>query len=131
MYLKLYVIILTLLIILDAIWIGVVAKNFYLNNLGHLMRPDIQWMAAIIFYLIYAFGILFLVILPSLKEKSLSKAILYGSLLGLICYATYDLTNLATLKGWPFLVTFVDLIWGTIFTALVATLTFFIARAWL
>lgn len=131
MHLKLYVIILTLLFMLDAIWIGVVAKNFYLNNLGHLMRPDIQWMAAIIFYLIYALGILILVILPSLKEGSLSKAILYASLLGLICYATYDLTNLATLKGWPLLVTYVDLIWGTTLTALVATLTFFIARAWL
>lgn len=129
MHLKLYVIILTLLFMLDAIWIGVVAKNFYLNNLGHLMRPDIQWMAAIIFYLIYALGILILVILPSLKEGSLSKAILYASLLGLICYATYDLTNLATLKGWPLLVTYVDLIWGTTLTALVATLTFFIARA--
>lgn len=126
--LKLYGIGFLVFLGIDAIWLGLVAKQFYGKYLGHLLSPTPNFVAAGIFYLLFIVGILVFAVIPGLKQQSISQAILLGALFGLITYATYDLTNLATLKNWPVLVTVVDLIWGTVLSASVAGLTTAIAQ---
>ncbi|NPU86387.1 MAG: DUF2177 family protein [Syntrophaceae bacterium] len=113
---------------IDMIWLGFVAKGFYRNNLGHLLRPDVNWVAAFLFYLLYIAGILIFATMPALEKSSLRQAIVSGGLFGLFTYATYDLTNLATLKDWPLNVVFVDIAWGIVLTATVAAASFFIGK---
>jgi len=127
MFLKLYFIALPVFFAIDLIWLGLVAKNFYAKQIGFLMKTDINWLAAITFYLLFILGIVFFVLTPSLAQKSWLQALTYGALFGLITYATYDLTNLATIKNWPLMVTVVDLIWGTVLSALVSIISYFIA----
>lgn len=115
---------------IDMIWLGFIAKGFYRNNLGHLLRPDVNWPAALIFYLLYIVGILIFATLPALEKKSLYQAVVLGGLFGFFAYATYDLTNLATLKGWPLNVVIVDIVWGIVLTASVGAASFLIGR-WL
>jgi uncharacterized membrane protein len=86
---------------LDLLWLGIVARGFYANQLGHLMRPDVRWGAAFLFYAIYVLGIVVLAVLPALDAGSLARAAGLGALLGLVAYAAYDLTNMATLAGFP------------------------------
>ncbi len=127
MFIKLYAIALPVFFAIDVIWLGLIAKNFYKNQIGFLMKPDINWTAAIIFYLLFIVGLVLFVIAPAVEKGSWTYALLFGALFGLITYATYDLTNLATLKDWPLLVTIVDLAWGATLGALVSVITFFIA----
>jgi len=109
------------------IWLVLVAKKFYNRHLGFLMRPDINWYAAGLFYLLFIAGLVVFVISPAVEKHSLLHALLYGALFGLITYATYDLTNLATLRDWPMLVTVVDLLWGMVLSASVSVITYLIA----
>jgi uncharacterized membrane protein len=128
MYLKLYAIALPIFFAIDMVWLGFIAKNFYRDQIGFLMRSDINWAAAIIFYLLFVVGLVVFVITPAIERKDWMHALLFGALFGLITYATYDLSNLATLKDWPLLVTIVDLAWGAVLAAAVSTSTYFIAR---
>lgn len=128
MFLKLYSIALPVFLALDMFWLGVVAKNFYRAQIGALMTSNVNWMAAIIFYLIFIFGLVVFVIEPAVAEGSWSHALLFGALFGLVCYATYDLTNLAVAKDWPLLVTIVDLVWGAVLASSVSAITYFIAK---
>lgn len=105
---------------LDALWLGVVARGFYARQLGEMLRGDPNWTAAGIFYLIYVVGIVVLAVLPGLEVRSPGRALGLGALLGLVAYGAYDLTNLATLKGFPVRMVMVDLAWGTVLTGLVA-----------
>ena len=114
---------------IDIAWLGVISKDFYDKQIGHL-RGDTKWVAAIIFYLVYIIGILIFSVLPGLKENSFQHTLLYGALFGFFCYATYDMTNLATLKGWPIKMVIIDIIWGTVLTGTVATVGWFIGK-WL
>ena len=127
MFIKLYLIALPVFFAIDMVWLGLVAKNFYKSQIGFLMKPDINWTAAIIFYLLFIVGLVLFVIMPAVEKGSWMYALLFGALFGLITYATYDLTNLATLKDWPVLVTIVDLAWGATLGALVSVITYFIA----
>ena len=129
-YLKLYVATLVVFFATDMVWLGLVARSFYKKSLGYLMAPAVNWAPAIIFYLLFIVGILVFVILPGVKENSLQRTILRAILFGLITYATYDLTNLATINQWPLAVTLVDLVWGMVLSAIVSSAGFFIAR-WL
>ena len=113
---------------IDLAWIGLVAKKFYWGNMGQILKDDVNWAAALIFYLLYIAGIFVFAILPSVENDSVKSAIFYGALFGFFCYATYDLTNLATLKGFPMKVAIVDMIWGTILTGAVSTAGFYITR---
>lgn len=128
MFIKLYAIALPVFIVIDAIWLGFVAKNFYRDQIGILMKSEINWAAAVVFYLLFVVGLVLFVVAPAIEKKSWMHALLFGALFGLITYATYDLSNLATLKDWPILVTIVDLAWGATLAASVATATYFIAR---
>ena len=127
MFIKLYFIALPVFFAVDMVWLGLVAKNFYAKQIGFLMKPDINWVAAIIFYLLFIVGTVLFVITPALEQKSWVHALLYGALFGLITYATYDLTNLATVKDWPLILTVVDLIWGMVLSASVSIITYLIA----
>lgn len=126
MFIKIYAIALPVFFVIDLIWIGLVAKKFYHDQIGFLMKPDINWTAAIIFYLLFIIGLVLFVIMPAVEKGSWSHALLFGALFGLVTYATYDLTNLALTKDWPLLVTIVDLVWGTVLAASVSVVTFFI-----
>jgi uncharacterized membrane protein len=127
MYIKLYGIALVIFFAIDMVWLGLVAKNFYREQLGFLMAENVNWTAAIIFYLLFIAGLVTFVIQPALAKSSWTHALLLGALFGLITYATYDLTNLATIKNWPLLVTVVDLAWGATLAAAVSALTVIVA----
>ena len=127
MFIKLYAIALPIFFALDMVWLGLVAKNFYRAQIGFMMKPQVNWVAAIIFYLLFIAGVVAFVVLPALEKKEWLWALGMGAFFGLVTYATYDLTNLATTKDWPLLVTIVDLVWGATLSALVSTITYFIA----
>lgn len=111
---------------IDGLWLIVIAKDFYAKQLGFIMTKTPNLTAALFFYVIYTFTMVVLVIAPALQKGSLMTAILTGALFGLCAYATYDLTNLATLKDWPLLVTIVDLTWGTVLSGAVAGISYLI-----
>jgi uncharacterized membrane protein len=127
MFIKLYIIAFPIFLAIDMLWLGLVAKNFYAKYIGYLMAKTPNLWAALIFYLIFIAGLIFFVITPALDKKMWTHALLAGVFFGLITYATYDLTNLATIKDWPLLVTIVDLLWGMFVSAAVSVATFFIA----
>ena len=116
---KLYLLTIPLFFAIDMLWLGFIAKNFYQTRLQHLLSPEVNWPAAFSFYFIYIAGILFFAVRPGLEAASLGKACLYGALFGFFTYATYDLTNLATLRQWPMAVVVVDIAWGTLLCTLV------------
>ena len=128
MFIKLYLIALPVFLVIDAIWLGIISKNFYKNQIGFLMKTEINWLSAVIFYLIFIAGLVFFVILPAMEKNSWSHALLAGILFGLVTYATYDLTNMATIKDWPLLVTIIDLFWGMFIAGSVSIITFLIAN---
>jgi len=127
MFLKLFGIALPVFFAIDMLWLGFIAKDFYAKQIGGLMKSDINWTAAIIFYLIFMAGLVVFVIAPAVLKNSWTHAVLMGALFGFVCYATYDLTNLAVAKDWPLLVTIIDLIWGAVLAASVSVITFLIA----
>jgi uncharacterized membrane protein len=124
-----YVLTLVTFLAIDAVWLGLIARGLYKRELGHLLAPNVRWGAAGVFYLLYVAGVLILVVLPNLNAP-VTRAILLGALFGLVAYATYDLTNLATLVRWPVRVTLLDLVWGTFLTAATAAAGWTFAR-WL
>jgi uncharacterized membrane protein len=123
-FFKLYGVAITTFLAIDLIWLGLVARPFYQTHLGHLMRANVNWVAAIVFYLVFVIGIVLLVVWPAVERHSLSHALLFGALFGLVTYAAYDLTNLATLEGFPLKVALVDLVWGTVLCATVSGITY-------
>ena len=129
-YVKLYFATLVAFFAIDMLWLGLVARTFYSKHLGYLMTPNTKWVAAIIFYLLFIAGLLVFVVVPGLQVNSLSRTLLLAAFFGLVTYATYDLTNLATVKDWPILVTIVDLLWGTTLSVLVSLVSFMAGR-WL
>jgi uncharacterized membrane protein len=117
---SLYLMTLAVFFVIDMVWLGFVAKDFYRKHLGSILSPKVNWAAALLFYLMFIAGLLIFVIRPALAQGEPLKALLLGALFGLISYATYDLSNLATLKDWPVVVTVVDLVWGTTLGGLVS-----------
>ena len=112
----------------DMAWLGLIAKGLYKKYLGSFLSDKVNWPAAIIFYLLFIIGIFYFAILPAVEKNSLAKAIISGALFGFFTYATYDLTNLATLKDWPLPIVFLDLIWGAVLTGIVSTAGFYIVK---
>lgn len=123
-YLKLYLVSLAAFLAIDLLWLGLVARSFYQQYIGFLMAPSPNWFVAMIFYLLFIVGILFFVVVPGLESNSLKATLLRAALFGLITYATYDLTNLATLKDWPALLSIVDMLWGMVLSVLVSYISF-------
>ena len=128
MWLKVYAVSTVAFFAIDMLWLGVVARGFYRRQLGGLLAEQVNWAAAIVFYLLYIAGIVFFVTLPAARTGSLVRALCTGAFFGLVTYATYDLTNLATLKGWPLGVTVVDIAWGMTLCTVVAAAGYAAAR---
>ena len=114
-------------LVLDFAWLGLIARGFYRQQLGHLLSPDVRWVPAIIFYLLFVTAVVVFAVLPAVERGSLGKAVLLGGFFGVVAYATYDLTNLATLKDFPTLVAAVDMTWGCVLTAVVAAVGYLFA----
>jgi uncharacterized membrane protein len=125
--LKLYLIAIPVFFVLDILWLGVVARGFYQDQIGQLLRERVNWVAAVAFYLVFLVGVVVFVVAPAVERQSLQYALVYGALFGLVTYSAYDLTNLAVAKDWPLTVTLVDLAWGTVLTATVSVTTAWIA----
>jgi len=123
-YLKLYLCTLLAFFVIDMVWLGLTVRGFYQKHLGHLLRPNPNWTAAIVFYLLFVAGLIVFVVVPSLQAGSTRKVLMLGFVFGLITYATYDLTNQATVKDWPWVVTVVDMTWGGILATLVSYVGF-------
>lgn len=116
-----FISILISMIALDAAWFAAMYKRFYAVHLNHLMDPNPKLIPAGLFYLIFSFALSFFVVIPALHQHwNLSQVFIWGALFGLATYATYDLTNHATMKQWPLIVTTVDLVWGTVLTGVVS-----------
>lgn len=129
-FVKLYVVSLIVFFVFDLFWLGIIAKNLYREQIGFLMAEEIRWFPAILFYCVYLAGLVFFAVLPALNEGSWISALLYGGFFGLVCYATYDLTNLATLKNWPTTIVIYDLLWGTFISGITSFTTFWIGYHW-
>ncbi|MBX2816481.1 MAG: DUF2177 family protein [Saprospiraceae bacterium] len=128
-YVKLYALTIPVFFAIDMLWIGLIAQKLY-EGIAHLRGP-VNWPAAIVFYLIFIIGILFFAVRPSLAEREWQTALLYGAAFGFFTYATYDLTNYATLKDWPLQVVIADMIWGSFLCATVALASHWMAINWL
>lgn len=116
--------------IIDSVWLGVIAPDFYNDNIGHLMADQVNWGAALAFYLLYIAGIVKFGILSTAADKGWKGAALNGAAFGFIAYATYDLTNYATLKDWPVIVVVADMIWGAFITGSSAAIGFALHQKW-
>jgi len=125
---KAYLITFGVFFLIDVFWIGVIAKKLYQNQIGFLLKENFSIIPAILFYLLFIAAILFFVINPALTKNSWQFALFAGAFLGLVAYATYDLTNLSTIKDWPILLTIIDIAWGTILTACTAIISYLIIQ---
>ncbi|UCB50831.1 MAG: DUF2177 family protein [Deltaproteobacteria bacterium] len=115
---------------IDLFWLGLIAKKFYQKHLGRFFSDRVNWTAAVIFYFLFILGVMIFSVYPAVAQDSLMRAIVWGALFGLFTYATYDLTNLATLKDWPVPIVIVDIIWGMVLCGTVSVVGFRVAK-WL
>jgi uncharacterized membrane protein len=123
-----YVIALVIFLAIDMVWLTLIAKSLYAQHLGYLMAPKAKLLAAFLFYLLFVVGLQFFVLNPALAAGSWKTALFAGMFFGLVTYATYDLTNLATVRDWPVLITVVDLVWGSFVSGATALLSFLVIR---
>lgn len=128
-YIYYFVVAAAVFAIIDLVWLGYIAKSFYRKQLGSLFVKKVVTGPAIAFYTLYIVGLLFFALRPALDNDSGATALLYGGLFGLIAYATYDLTNWATLKNWPPKLAVVDIVWGAFLTAVTTYITFIVAQS--
>ena len=121
-----YIVSVPVFFVVDMIWLGVIARGFYRKALEPLLTPNINWTAAIIFYFLFLVGVLVFALLPGMEKRSLGYTVGMAALFGFIAYATYDLTNLATLRDWPLTLSIVDMLWGAFLSASTAAITYLI-----
>ena len=129
-YFLTYFIVLVIFLTIDAIWLGVIARKFYVNNIGYILAEKPNFLAAAIFYSIYVIGIIIFSTIPALKDGSGTTALIYGALFGFFAYLTYDMTNYSTLKDWPLQVSLIDTAWGTFLTGISSYLGYHFAKSW-
>jgi uncharacterized membrane protein len=118
-----------LFLAIDMLWLLWLGRGFYVSEIGALLRQPPNFAAAGAFYILYVTGLMIMVIWPAVEAQSLRQALLYGALLGLLAYGTYDLTNLAVMKGFTAKIAIIDMAWGAVLTATVAALATWIGTA--
>jgi uncharacterized membrane protein len=128
--LRMYAVALVVCFVIDLVWLGLVAKDFYRGQIGHLMRPDVLWAPAVLFYLIYVAALVVFVAKPAVEARSVGAAVRYGAFFGFAAYATFDLTSLALIRDFPLEVAVVDMAWGAGLSATVSGVTVAVERAW-
>lgn len=129
-FLKMYAVGVMACFALDLVWLGLLVKGFYQQQIGHLMRPDVHWEPAVLFYLLYVAALVVFVAAPAAERLSVGRAIGYGAFFGLAAYATFDLTALALLKDFPLRAALTDLAWGAFLSVTVSAAVVLSARAW-
>ena len=129
-YFKAWLCTFTVMLAIDALWLGVVARDLYQQEMGSLMATQPRWASAAAFYLAYPVGLVIFAVRPALAARSVGRAVVLGGLFGLFAYGTYDLTNLAVLRDWPLRLTFIDLAWGTFASAVSAGAGMALTRWW-
>lgn len=127
-FIKLYAIALPTFLAIDLVWLGVIARSFYRAQLSHLTRAEVNWVAAVVFYVVFVVGMVILAIWPAVERRSVRRAVLLGALLGLVTYSAFDLTNLAVLEGFPMGVAVVDIAWGAVLCGSVSGITCWLWR---
>lgn len=125
---RIYLITLIVFFIIDLIWLGLIAKNIYSDNIGHLMSDKVNWLAAGLFYLLYILGLVYFAVNPALMGEGMLYALKVGMIFGFFTYMTYDLTNLATLKDWPLKIALIDIAWGTFLGGSVSTISYLLNK---
>lgn len=126
-----YLVTAVVFLIIDYLWLGIVMKDYFQSQLGHLMAEEVNLSIAALFYLFYAAGIVFLCINPALADGNWTKAMINGAVLGFLAYGAYDVTNAATLRDWPMMMSVMDVAWGTGLTALSSVAGYFAVNAYL
>jgi uncharacterized membrane protein len=126
-WIRTYAVTLAAFLVLDFLWLGLVARGFYRSQLGNLLASDVRWLPAIFFYMLFVAATVVFAVMPAVSRGSLGRAVLLGGFFGVVAYATYDLTNLATMRGFPVAVAVVDMAWGGVLTASVATVGYLVA----
>ncbi len=121
-----YILTFAVFLLVDMLWLGVIARNIYRKYLGSFLTGEVNWTAAFIFYLLFIIGISIFVIYPAVTKNSFLHALVFGALFGVVTYATYDLTNLATLGGWPIKIVVIDILWGAVISGVVSLAGFYI-----
>lgn len=127
-YLKLFLALLPMMLLVDLVWLGVVMKDYYRAQIGHLMSGSVNWPPAVVFYLLFITGLIYFAVIPGVASGSIGKTFLIGAFLGLLAYGTYDLTNHATLKDWPVMMTLIDMAWGALLSGALASAGFILHR---
>jgi uncharacterized membrane protein len=128
-FLKLFGVGAAVCLLLDLLWLGVLAKGLYQRHLGYLMRTDVRWGAALLFYTVYVAALVVFVVIPAIERHSMGRALLLGAFFGFAAYSAYDLTSLALVKDFPLTIAIVDLAWGSLLSAAVCGATYAAARA--
>lgn len=128
-YISIYLVAAVLFLAIDAVWLGYVARDFYKSRIGALLLEQPRLGIAAGFYALYVVGLVYFAIVPGLKADSIGLTAFNAALFGMFCYMTYDATNLSTMKGFDPVVAVVDIAWGTVLTALVASVTHWLARS--
>jgi len=121
-WILIYLSVIATILVIDGVWLGLIAKRFYADQLGSMMRKDIKALPAVLFYLLFAVGLVIIAVRPEQDATTLVSTAIYGGLVGFIAYGTYNMTNYATLKGWPVKMTLVDWPWGTGLSALASAM---------
>ncbi len=130
MLIVLFLISFIVFLLIDLLWLGIIAKSLYWSYLGPLLRSPPNWPAAFVFYALFVVGMIVFAIYPAILKKSVSYAFIYGALYGFFTYMTYELTNLAVLKDWPVGIVAIDILWGTVLSSLVAGISTWIYLSW-
>jgi uncharacterized membrane protein len=125
-YILLWLVTIPVFFLIDLVWLGVVARDFYRSQIGSLMADPIVWWAAILFYLLSIAGIILFAVAPAIDARRWTRALALGAAFGFFTYMTYDLTNLATLAAWPVTLVVVDIAWGTVLSGTVATVSYLV-----
>jgi uncharacterized membrane protein len=121
-----YIASLVVMAVMDGAWLSFATAKLYKPGIGHLMAANPVWPAAVLFYLMYAAGVTYLVVLPAVAGGGAGPALLRGAVLGLVAYGTYDLTSLAIMSGWPVYITVADMVWGAVLTGVTAAAATFV-----
>ena len=129
-YVWLYAISVPVFFAIDMVWLGYVARSLYQSQIGHLLG-EVNWPVAIAFYLLFLVGLLCIAIVPGFSGRGIMYAVMWGAFFGFFTYATYDLTNWATLRDWPAFIVLIDIVWGTVLSASVAGITVWLAGMFL
>ncbi|MBH1939593.1 DUF2177 family protein [Mobilitalea sibirica] len=124
-----YIITLVVFLIIDMVWLSVIARPIYKKYLGYIMAEKVNLFAAFLFYTIFILGIVVFVLNPAFMKGNWSSALLMGAFFGLVTYSTYDLTNLATVKEWPIFITVVDLLWGSFVSGITSLISYLIIKS--